>query len=82
MSEQQLSALLARLKEEKNLREKFQVAADLDSALSLAKEAGFDVNEAVWLRHHTHRNLDFSDDELEALAGGAESGRLSCCPCR
>ncbi len=82
MSKQQLSSLLARLKGDKSLREKFQIAADLDSALSLAKEAGFDVSKAEWLRHNTRRNLDFSDDELEALAGGAEFGRLSSYPCR
>ncbi|MCP9807355.1 Nif11-like leader peptide family natural product precursor [Cyanobium sp. T1B-Tous] len=49
MSEEQLSALLAKLKDDAGLQEKFKGAADLDAAVALAKEAGFDVSKADWL---------------------------------
>ena len=39
MSEAQLTALLAKLKEDAGLMEMLQAAADLDAALALAKEA-------------------------------------------
>ena len=45
MSEEQLSALLAKLREDAGLREKLQGVGDLDSAVALAKEAGFDVSK-------------------------------------
>ena len=46
MSEEQLSALLAKLKEDAGLREKLQGAGDLDAVIAMAKEAGFDVSKA------------------------------------
>jgi predicted ribosomally synthesized peptide with nif11-like leader len=49
MSEEQLSALLARLKEDAGLREKLQIAPDLDVALSIAKDAWFDVSKVLML---------------------------------
>ena len=51
MSEEQLSALLAKLKEDAGLQEKLKGAGDLDAAVALAREAGFDVSKADWLRH-------------------------------
>ena len=50
MSEEQLTALLAKLKEDAGLQEKLKGAADLDAAVALAKEAGFDVSKADWLK--------------------------------
>ena len=50
MSEEQLSARLAKLRDNADLREKLQGAGDLDVALALAKEAGFDVSKADWLK--------------------------------
>ena len=46
MSEEQLSAFLAKLKDDAVLQEKLKGAADADSALEIAKEAGFDVSKA------------------------------------
>ena len=43
MSEEQLSALLAKIKEDVGLQEKLKGAADLDAFLAIANEAGFDV---------------------------------------
>ena len=50
MSEEQLAALLAKLKDDAVLQEKLKGAADLDAVLAIAKEAGFDVSKADWLR--------------------------------
>ena len=70
MSEEQLSALLAKLKEDAGLREKLMGASDLDAALALAKEAGFDVGKADWLRYQANQTLELNDEELEGVAGG------------
>jgi predicted ribosomally synthesized peptide with nif11-like leader len=70
MSEAQLTALLAKLNDDAGLREKLQASADLDAALALAKEAGFDVSKADWLRYQANQTLELSDEELEEVAGG------------
>jgi predicted ribosomally synthesized peptide with nif11-like leader len=74
MSEEQLTALLAKLKDDAGLREKLQGAADLDAALALAKDAGFDVSKPEWLRYQASQTLELSDIELEGVAGGFISG--------
>jgi predicted ribosomally synthesized peptide with nif11-like leader len=78
MSEEQLSALFARLKEDTGLREKLKSATDLSTAVALAKESGFDVSKADWLRHHAKQTIELSDEELENVAGGKET---TCGPC-
>ena len=70
MSEEQLTALLAKLNEDAELREKLKGAADLDAAVEMAQEAGFDVTKADWLKHQAKETLELSDDELEGVAGG------------
>ena len=70
MSEAQLSAFLAALKADAGLQEKLSGAADLDAALAIAKEAGFDVTKADWLRHQAKQTLELSDEQLEDVAGG------------
>jgi predicted ribosomally synthesized peptide with nif11-like leader len=68
MSEQQLTALLAKLKDDAGLREKLQGASDLDAAISLAKEAGFDVKAEwteIWTRYQASQTSELSDAELE-----------------
>jgi len=74
MSEEQLSALLAKLKDDAGLQEKLKGAADLDAALAIAKEAGFDVSKAAWLRYQASETLELSDEELEGVAGGKLHG--------
>ena len=69
MSEEQLSALLAKLKDDAVLLEKLKGAVDLDAAVAIAKEAGFDVSEADWLRYQASK-AELSDQELESVAGG------------
>ena len=70
MSEQQLSALLAKLKEDEGLRQKLKGAADLDAAVAFAKEAGFDVRKSDWLMHQAKQTLELNDEELEGVTGG------------
>jgi predicted ribosomally synthesized peptide with nif11-like leader len=70
MSEEQLTALLAKLKDDAGLREKLQDAANIDAALALVKEAGFDVSKAEWLKAQAITTLELSDEELENVAGG------------
>ena len=69
MSEEQLSALLAKLKEDAGLQEKFKSVADLDALVSMAKEAGFDVSKADWLKFQAQQTLELSDEELEVSGG-------------
>ena len=70
MSEEQLAALLAKLKEDAGLQQKLKGAADLDAALAMAKEAGFDVNKEDWLKHQATQTLELSDEELENVSAG------------
>ena len=77
MSEEQLTAFLAALKADTGLQEKLKGAADLDAAVEIAKEAGFDVSKADWLRHQAQQTLGLSDEELEGVTGG--KGTLTGC---
>lgn len=72
VSEEQLTALLAKLKDDTGFREKLQGAGDLDAAVAMAKEAGFDVSKEDWVRRHANQALELSDEELEAVAGGKQ----------
>ena len=74
MSEEQLTALLAKIKEDAGLQEKLRGAADLDAAVALAKEAGFEVSKADWRKYQAKQTLDLSDEELEGVAGGFAMG--------
>ena len=70
MSEEQLSALLAKLKDDAGLQENLNGAEDLDAAVALAKEAGFDVSKADLLKYQAKQTLELSDEELETVSGG------------
>jgi len=70
MSSEQLTALLAKLNDDEELREKLKGAADLDAAVAMAKESGFDVSKADWLKYQASKTLELSDKELEGVAGG------------
>jgi predicted ribosomally synthesized peptide with nif11-like leader len=73
MSEEQLTALLAKLKEDAGLRESLQGAGDLDAAEAMAREAGFEVSKDDWITYQTRQNLVLSDEELVGVAGGIVS---------
>jgi predicted ribosomally synthesized peptide with nif11-like leader len=70
MSEEQFTALLAKLKDDAGLQQKLNGAADLDAVLAIAKEAGFDVSKADWLEYQANQTLGLSDEELEGVTGG------------
>ena len=72
MSEEQLSSFLAALKADAGLQEKLKGAADLDAAVAMAQETGFDVSKADWLKQRARQTLELSDEELEEVAGGVE----------
>ena len=82
MSEEQLTALLAKLKDDSGLREQFQGAGDLDAVVAIAKEAGFDVSKADWLRHQAKQAQELSDEELEAVSGGKNNKTMAVNMCK
>ena len=73
MSQEQLAALLAKIKEDAGLQETLKGAADLDAAITLAKDAGFDVSKADWLKYQAQQTLELSNEELEGVAGGGKA---------
>ncbi len=79
MSEEQLAALLAKLKDDTGLQEKLKGAADLDAVLAIAKEVGFDISKAAWLRYQANQTLELSDEELEGVSGGLRVCRTWSC---
>lgn len=73
MSQDQLEALLVRLKDDTQLQGMMKDAVDLDAAVTIAKTVGFDVSKADWLNYQAQQVLELSDKELEGIAGGKES---------
>ena len=53
MSEEQLSALLAKLKGDVELQERLKGVTDLDAAVAIAKEAGFTVTKEDFIKHQS-----------------------------
>ena len=78
MSEDQLKAFMEAVKVDAELQERLNAAGDAD-AVALAKEAGFDVSKADWLKYQAKQTLELSDEELEGMAGGTHwSSWWSC----
>jgi predicted ribosomally synthesized peptide with nif11-like leader len=69
MSKEQLAALLAKLKDDAGLQAKLKAATNLDSVLAIAKDAGFVISKAVWLKFQAQQTIEMSDEELENVAG-------------
>ncbi len=76
MSEEQLAALLAKLKDDAGLQAKLKAATNLDSVLAIAKDAGFVISKAVWLKFQAQQTIELSDEELENVAGGQDEYRV------
>jgi len=70
MSEEQLNSFLEAVKADAGLQEKLKGAADLDAAVALANEAGFDARKADFIRYQAKQMAELSDEELEGVAGG------------
>ena len=62
------------MKADVGLQEKLKGAADLDAAVAIAKEAGFDVSKEDWLKYQTEKTLELTDRELEQATGGTGQG--------
>ena len=83
MSEEQLKAFIAKVQSDPSLQE--QLKAEGADPVAIAKAAGFSITTEDLKEHR--QNL--SDDDLEAVAGGAEVSAIGsvttwCCsaaPC-
>ena len=73
MTEEKLSAFIDAVKGDAGLQEKIKVAADIDAVMAIAKEAGFDVSKADWIKHQARQSGELRDEELEGIAGGRSS---------
>ncbi len=74
MAAEQLSAFFEAVKADAGLEEKLKAAGDLDTAAAIAKEAGFDVSKADWLKAQASQILEMSDEKLESVIGGTVGG--------
>jgi predicted ribosomally synthesized peptide with nif11-like leader len=74
MSAEQLTAFWAAVEGDPSLEETLKGAADLDAAVAVAKEAGFDVSKADLLEYQAQQTLELSDEDLEKVAGGSAFG--------
>ena len=75
MSEEQLKAFLEKVKADTSLQE--QLKAEGADPVAIAKAAGFSITTEDL---NTHRH-NLSEDELEAVAGGAEEPFWSAKTC-
>ena len=79
MSQGQLTAFIEKVKDNTSLKDKLKSAADADSALAIAKEAGFAITAEDIQSKQSAMNL--SDNELEDVAGAGsyETYCAGCC---
>lgn len=77
MSEQQLSAFLEKLKDNADLRDMLNAATDLDSAVAIAREEGFDVTQEDFQDFRDGSKSQLSDLELEQAVGASKINILS-----
>lgn len=71
MSEEHITALLARLKDDVGLREKLMGATDVNAAVAIARESVLHVAKPSWLRYQVKQTLELNDEDLEAVGGGS-----------
>ena len=76
MSEAQLRAFLEKVQSDTSLQEKLKAAADSNTVLAIAKEAGFMIS-ADDLKNVQQSEL--SAEELETVAGGSNYYRCHSC---
>ena len=77
MSEEQLKAFLEKVKADTSLQEKLKAAADANAVAAIAKEAGFMISADDLAKAQS----ELSEEELEAVAGGASPDTWSWCHC-
>ncbi len=78
MSQGKLAALLSRLKRDIELHNKLKSSADLEGAVAILQEAGFDVSKDDLHRYQVAVSVKLGDNELEAIAGGDTPWCLEC----
>ena len=77
MSEEQLKAILEKIKSDTELKDKLSASMSLEEALSISQEAGFSITpEDV----ESMKTEVISDFELENAAGGYRRGGCGTCP--
>jgi predicted ribosomally synthesized peptide with nif11-like leader len=75
MSEEQLKAFLEAVKADAGLQEQLKAAAEADVVVAIAKVAGFVISVEDLQR----AQAELSEEELEGVAGGANSGQMMIC---
>ena len=80
MSEEQLTALLTKIKEDAGLQEKLKTATSPDAAIEIVKEAGFSIT-AEDIHSMQSSTVELSGEELEVSAGGLEGILLPSYTC-
>ncbi|WP_114994504.1 Nif11-like leader peptide family natural product precursor [Synechococcus sp. UW179A] len=66
MSEEQLKAFLEKVKADTSLQEKIKAAADANTVVTIAKEAGFSISAEDLKKTHAELTVE----ELENVTGG------------
>ena len=69
MSRDQLNAFLEKVKADTTLQDKLKEAADVDTVVSIAEDAGFSISGDDL----KNAQSELSDEELEGVAGGAHT---------
>ena len=72
MSEEQLKALLEKVKGDTSLQEKLKSAGSNEAAIEIAKDAGFLIT-AEDIQSMQSSTVELSDEELEGAAGGMKA---------
>ncbi len=80
MSQEQLDALLAKLKEDNTLQERLQAVNCAEEAAEIVSQAGFEVSIEELLAHRASTAGELSDAELEGVAGGSDTDCYGSCP--
>lgn len=76
MTKEQASRLLNELKSNQLLYEKINNASDVQSAIEIARNAGFDVDLEDWINYQKQTGI--SEEDLESILGGANSENKGC----
>ena len=72
MSQEQLKAFLKKVDSDKSIQKKILGVADVDTIISIAKEAGF----ALSVDEVTEGLLTLNDDQLKQVAAGLSGNRM------
>ena len=72
MSQEQLKAFLKKVDSDKSLQKKLLGVTDVDTIISMAKEAGF----VLAIEEVTEGLLTLNDDQLKQVAAGLSGNRM------